>query len=250
MASLNQKIALVVFDMAGTTVRDLHEVEKCFLEAAQASGLAVTSERVLAMQGLPKRLVIKTLWEEAIGIDHPDLADKVDHTYEQFTAILEQHYLTAEVTEVAGAADCFRWLRSQGIKVALTTGFYRKVTNIILHRLGWDTELDADYLAVGPGALIDLSLTPDETGMGRPHPDMILKAMATLGISDAATVINLGDTPSDLASAAAAGVGISIGVCEGTHSREALEAYPHDILLPSVAALPAFLVQHFSSQAS
>lgn len=247
---LHEKIALVVFDMAGTTVRDLHEVEKCFLAAAQVSGLPVTPERVLAMQGLPKRLVIATLWEEALGADYPALADKVDDTYRQFTAILEHHYRTEEVTEVAGASDCFRWLRSQGIRVALTTGFYREVTNILLDRLGWRTGLDDNYRAMSPDALIDLSLTPDETGMGRPHPDMILKAMSMLGVTDADKVVNLGDTPSDLASAAAAGVGISIGVCEGTHSREALEAHPHDALIPSVADLPAFLERHFSSPTS
>lgn len=247
---LNEKIALVVFDMAGTTVRDLHEVEKCFLAAAQLSGLAVTPERVLAMQGLPKRLVIATLWEEALGADAPGLADKIEDTYQQFTAILEHHYRTEAVVEVPGASDCFRWLRSQGIKVALTTGFYRQVTNILLDRLGWRTGLDDDYRAATADALIDLSLTPDETGMGRPHPDMILKAMRMLGITDADKVVNLGDTPSDLASAAAAGVGISIGVCEGTHSREALEGHPHDALIANIADLPAFLEQHFSAPTS
>ena len=48
--AMKQPIELVVFDMAGTTVQDRHEVEMCFLEAASHTGLSVTPERVLALQ--------------------------------------------------------------------------------------------------------------------------------------------------------------------------------------------------------
>ncbi|MFN6067079.1 MAG: phosphatase, partial [Pseudanabaena sp.] len=39
------KIKLVVFDMAGTTVRDDREVEQCFMQAAANTGLQAPTDR-------------------------------------------------------------------------------------------------------------------------------------------------------------------------------------------------------------
>jgi phosphonatase-like hydrolase len=245
---VNDWIKLVVFDMAGTTVRDLSEVEDCFYQAAVGSGLPASKQRIKDMQGLPKLLVVQTLWGEAIGPEDPAFADKVAVTFSLFREVLENHYSTAEVQPTPGALETFSWLRSQGIKVALTTGFYRKVTNIILARLGWDRGLDATYRAVSPSALIDLSLTPDETGKGRPHPDMILQAMKILGVTDASQVVKIGDTPADLQAGHLAGVGLNLAVTSGTHTAGALLAYPHDALLDSLADCPVLLEEYASRQ--
>lgn len=236
-------VQLVVFDMAGTTVRDQSEVENCFHRAAVESGLDASPQRIKDMQGLPKLIVVQTLWAEAIGEGHPDIADRVSNTYQLFRSILENHYRTAEVVPVPGTLETFAWLRSQGVKIALTTGFYRAVTDIILQRLGWDKGLDAGHMAHDDTAIIDLSLTPDETGKGRPHPDMILMAMAKLGITDPQKVAKLGDTPSDLQAGHLAGVALNIGITSGTHTAEALSAHPHHLLLESVAGLPLALEQ-------
>lgn len=56
------KINLVVFDMAGTTVKDQDEVLKCFLETAKEQGLNVDKDRVNPIIGLPKRFVFERLW--------------------------------------------------------------------------------------------------------------------------------------------------------------------------------------------
>lgn len=245
MSLLSEHVSLVVFDMAGTTVRDLREVENCFYDAAVQSGLSASRERINDMQGLPKLEVVKTLWTEAGFLDQPDFEQRVNNTYVLFCEILETHYQTHEVLPAQGALETIQQLRQQGIKVALTTGFYRKVTNIILHRLGWDQGLDDTFLACSPEAIIDLSLTPDETQRGRPHPDMILMAMARLGVTDPAKVVNLGDTPSDLLSGQAAQVALSLGVTNGTHTHEALQAYPHHALLAHTGQLIPFLQQHY-----
>lgn len=242
---LSDFISLAIFDMAGTTVRDQKEVENCFYEAAVQSELPASRQRINDMQGLPKKIVVQTLWGEAIGPDHPELPARVENTYALFCDILENHYRTAEVAPAPGAPETLRQLREEGVKIALTTGFYRKVTNIILQRLGWDADLDETYMAVGPKAVVDLSLTPDETERGRPYPDMIQAAMRRLGVADPQRVVNLGDTPSDLLSGQAAGVGLSLGVSNGTHSREALLAYPHHHLLANTGELVPYLRRHF-----
>ncbi|MCB0568041.1 MAG: HAD hydrolase-like protein [Phaeodactylibacter sp.] len=235
-----QDFKLVVFDMAGTTVKDEKEVENCFFEAAQKSGLAASRSRINAMQGLPKLIVIETLWAEAIGRGHEAYAEKVAETYRLFREILENHYLSHPIQPTEGALEVFNWLRRQDIKIALTTGFYRKVCNIILHRLGWDAGLDEHYLG-GADSIIQLSLTPDETDKGRPHPDMIWKAMEMLDVADAGQVIKVGDTPSDLQAGRAAGCGLTLGVTNGTHTHQELAAHPNDGLLPSMKAFVSFL---------
>ena len=70
---------------------------------------------------------------------------------------------------------------------------------------------------------------------------MILKAVKTLGITDLKNVINIGDTPSDLQSGKSAGVALSLGICNGTHSRAQLEGYPNDGLLADLSELKSYL---------
>lgn len=238
-------IELVVMDMAGTTVTDQHEVERCFATAARQTGLIVSDEWVLAMQGLAKRYVFETLWTEQLGENHADIQARVDDSYQVFKEVLENHYLTQGATPTEGCLDTLRSLHQQGIPVALTTGFYRVVTDIILGKLGWLDGMIADSrggrLSIVPNALIQVSVASDEVERGRPFPYLIERAMALTGVTNPRRVINVGDTPSDLLSARAAGCRFNVGLTNGTHSRAQLEVHPHDILLNSLADLPALL---------
>ncbi len=242
-----ENIRLVVFDMAGTTVKDEHEVEDCFYRAAIETGLPADQARIKAMQGYPKLEVVKTLWDENIGTDHPEYDQRVQYTYRRFREILEKHYTEHTVQPTEGTLELFAWLRSEGIKIALTTGFYRKITNIILQKLGWNVGLNEQYLGNGE-SIIDLSLSPDETGRGRPYPDMILKAMEMLDISNPREVINIGDTPADLQAGKAAGCLRTLAVTNGTHSRAALEMVENDGLLDNISQLRPLILQIVSQQ--
>lgn len=231
----------MVFDMAGTTVRDQHEVEHCFAQAASQTGLVVSDERILAMQGLSKRFVFETLWtEQLVNPAASDLKAKVDTSYQLFTEILENHYRTQPVVPTDGCLETFAFLKENGIKIALTTGFYRVVTDIILNKLGWLTGLDENYIG-NDQTIIQASIASDEVEQGRPQPLMIQKAMRLLNCSDPKRVVNIGDTPSDLLSGQAAGVGLNLGLVNGTHTRSQLETYPSDQLLKSLGDLPAVL---------
>ncbi|NEZ64553.1 HAD family hydrolase [Leptolyngbyaceae cyanobacterium CCMR0082] len=232
------RIQLVVFDMAGTTVQDHNEVQRCFFEAADATGLKADPKKITAMMGWSKRLVFETLWQQQIGGDHPHYLHRVETSYQAFKHILENHYRTQPVLPTAGCLDVFDWLKSQDIQVALNTGFYRQVTDIILERLGWDRGLDKNYVGT-TDSVIQVSVTPSEIygNEGRPAPYMIQKAMYLLDIKDPQTVVVVGDTPSDLEAGINAHCRWSLGVTNGTHSREQLELYPNHGLLDSLSAL-------------
>ena len=230
------KIKLVVFDMAGTTVRDDREVEECFMQAAIKTGLKAKSERVIAMMGISKKVVFQTLWAEQIDKEDPSYESNVEKSFVEFKEILENHYRTQPVEPTEGCLELFDWLRSQQIKIALTTGFYREVTDIILNRLGWDLGLNANYIG-SEDSLIQASITPSEIYKqeGRPAPYMIQKAMYLLGISDPKQVVCIGDTPSDLAAGRNAACLYTFGVTNGTHTEEQLATYPHDGLVASLS---------------
>ncbi|MCU0527165.1 MAG: HAD hydrolase-like protein [Elainella sp. Prado103] len=236
------KIQLVVCDMAGTTVRDDREVEQCFFAAANQTGLHASADRVIAMMGWPKKQVFQVLWQDQIGSDHPDYWSQVETSFAAFKLILENHYRTQPVQPTVGCLELFAWLKAQGIKIALTTGFYREVTDIILERLGWKQGLNANYVG-SADTIIQVSVTPSEifNTEGRPAPYMIQKAMYQLGIIDPQTVVNIGDTPSDLESGRNAHCLYSFGVTNGTHTREQLGAYPNDGLFDDLSAFQAKL---------
>lgn len=231
-------IQLVVFDMAGTTVKDNDEVQDCFFQAAKQTELKAESDRIVSMMGWTKRRVFETLWAQQIGGDHPDYPDRVETSYHRFKQVLENHYRTQPVEPTDGCLEVFDWLKSRGIKIGLNTGFYRAVTDIILNRLGWDKGLGDRHIG-SDESIIQVSVTPSEiyNREGRPAPYMIQKAMYQVGVSDPKSVIVMGDTPSDLAAGMNASCRLSLGVTNGTHSREQLQNHPNHGLIDSLREL-------------
>lgn len=216
-------------------------MQRCFFEAATSTGLQASPDQLTAMMGWSKKRVFETLWAEQIDRNCPDYSTKVDASFTKFKEILEHHYRAQPVQPTVGCLELFAWLKSQNIKIALTTGFYREVANIILNRLGWDQGLNEHYLG-STHSLIQASITPSEifNNEGRPAPFMIQKAMYRLGVSDSKTVINIGDTASDLESGMNANC-FSYGVTNGTHTAEQLAQYPNHGLLASLHELKSYL---------
>lgn len=237
-------IKAVIFDMAGTTVKDNHEVELCFSKACKSSGLNVSDEKILSIQGWSKRYVFEVLWIEQIGEQNPELEMKVENSFNTFKEILENYYHTNNILPTEGALEIFQYCKANQIKIVLTTGFYRDVTNIILEKLGWLKGLNDEYLALDETSIIDLSIASDEVANGRPWPDMVHKAMKILNINDPKELLVVGDTPSDLGIGKNADVLLTIGLTNGTHTKEQLEKYPHDLLLNSIIELPAIIEKY------
>jgi len=234
-----------MFDMAGTTVRDNDEVLYCFAEACRQEGLTADKKRLNALMGVSKLEVFQILWREALGqeIQAQIIETRAHQSFLSFRKILENYYRSNPVVPTEGALEVFEWLRTREIKVALNTGFYRIVTNIILNKLGWLAGLDPQYVG-GIGTIIDFSIASDEVPLGRPEPYMIQKAMSIFGISDPKQVVKIGDTPVDLAEGRNAGCAASLAVVNGTHSREELEVLDNDGLLGSIRELPDWLLEH------
>jgi phosphonatase-like hydrolase len=216
------KIQLVVFDMAGTTVYDDDAVNRCVREALGEFGVHVDRDAVNRVMGEPKPVAIATLLADARGEALETVRSLVAPIHARFERRMLDHYRRSPaVRAVDGAEEVFAALKARGIKVALDTGFNRPIVQAVLERLAWNAD----------GTLIDVVVTSDDVGRGRPHPDMIVRAMSVTGVADAAAVAKVGDTPADLLEGTAAGCGRVIGITSGTHARELLQKHPHTDLV-------------------
>ena len=161
-------IELVVFDMAGTTVNDDDGVNRCLRAALEQVGLSATRDAVNQVMGIPKPEALRKL---ITRYERPELIGQIDAIHDDFVRRMIHFYRTdPAVYEIAGAGETFGRLRAAGIKVALDTGFSRDIVEVVLARLGWNDP-----------NLLDATVTSDEVERGRPHADMVAKAMRDLG---------------------------------------------------------------------
>ncbi len=231
---MQQKISLVMFDMSGTTIKDYNEVLDCFMEAAQMTGIVTTAEQINSMMGWSKIDVFQALWKRQLQeFDETTIEKESQKSFQLFKEILEHWYATHSIEPSEGTLDTFKWLREQNIKIALGTGFYRKVADILLEKLGWLDGLDENYINQG-NSPIDFSITSDQVAAGRPAPDMIYKAMQVFGITNSQEVIKIGDTPSDLEEGINARCYRSFGITNGTHTHAELSKFQNHGLIPSM----------------
>jgi phosphonatase-like hydrolase len=236
---------LVVFDMSGTTVKDQNEVMEAFLAAANHYDLNTDPTFLNSMMGWSKIEVFRKLWSEKLGKDHPEIEIRSQKALQVFKKHLHHWYQENPAQANPGAEDLFRWLKANKVKIALTTGFYREVTDLILRQLGWDVGLDSHNIG-NEASIISVSISSDEVEHGRPEPDMIFKSMALLGLRDPSRVIKIGDTPSDLQAGKKAGCLLTLGITSGTHTESALEKYPNDGFIYTLSQLKSFLAKKFS----
>ncbi|MDZ7267197.1 MAG: phosphonatase-like hydrolase [candidate division KSB1 bacterium] len=225
---MNQ-IQLVVFDIAGTTVADDGHVVRAFQAALRPHGIVLDESALRPWRGAAKHAVLQHFIAEKYGATAAAIPGLVQAAAAGFRAQLEQSFREGGVHPIAGTEQTFAWLREHRIKIALTTGFDRKLTNLILAQLGWGDSLLAAVVC------------SEEVAQGRPAPYMIFRAMETAGVPDVRQVMVVGDTVLDLEAGANAGVAAVVGVLSGAQGLAQLGKAAHTHLLASVAELPALL---------
>jgi phosphonatase-like hydrolase len=227
---LTMQYELVIFDLAGTTVRDNKDVHRVLQSALLKNDVVITIEEANEVMGIPKPKAIRILLEKH-HYSQLSITDQwIGKIHRDFVADMIRFYETdASVGEKAGVTETFRKLKSLGVKIAVNTGFDRLITDALLTRLGWQRN-----------KLIDFSVTSDEVAHGRPFPDMIFQAMKCLDVAESSSVIKVGDTVSDLQEGHAAGCGVAVGVTSGAFSAQALKAEnPHHLIeeIPELLSL-------------
>lgn len=220
-------IQLVVFDIAGTTVRDNGSVAEAFISAFRDFGFEMPVAQVKKVMGFRKMDAIVLLLEK-FAPAHKDDEALIDRIHSRFIDKMIAFYRDdEELAAFPHAEQVFSALKDQGIKVALNTGFTRSITDTILHRLRWDDR----------NSLIDQVICSDEVPHGRPYSDMISTLISDLGISSSSGVLKVGDTEVDVEEGRNAACGKVVSVTTGAYTREQLEPYHPDHIIDDLREL-------------
>lgn len=220
-------IELVVFDIAGTTVRDNGSVADAFIAAFRDFGFEMPRNEVKKVMGFRKMDAIAMLLEK-FARAHKDDEQLTRRIHTRFIDTMIAFYRDdQDLAPFAHAEPLFASLHERGIKVALNTGFTRSITDAILHRLRWDDR----------SVLIDRTICSDEVPFGRPHPDMIKMLMEDLGIVSPDKILKVGDTEVDVEEGRNAGCGVVVSVTTGAYTRAQLEPYKPDFIIDDLGEL-------------
>jgi phosphonatase-like hydrolase len=215
-------VQLVVFDLAGTTVKENFDVQRILKNAFAKARLEITIEQANKVMGIPKPVAIRQLLEQ---VKHDSINDEIIRTIHAdfVTDMIRFYEHDQSVQENVGVTETFKKLKQQGVKVVVDTGFDRPIVDALLNRMGWSAN-----------GLIDGSVTSDEVAHGRPYPDLIYRAMEITGVLDVKTVAKVGDTISDLQEGQAAGCGWVIGIASGAFSKSQLALVSHTHLIDQI----------------
>ncbi|EON76528.1 putative phosphatase [Lunatimonas lonarensis] len=220
---------MAVFDMAGTTVDEDNVVYKTVKQVINDEGFQVSLDQVLEFgAGKEKHQAIMDVLEACTKAE--SIREVADNAFENFKPALDRAYSELDVKTFPGVKEAIDQLRAAGVFVVLNTGYNRRTATALVEKLGWKIGADIDGL-----------VTADDVTNGRPAPDMILRAMELVGVSDPSLVIKAGDSGIDIEEGKNAGCGLTIGVLSGAQNREQLEVAGPDLILDSLADLPANL---------
>lgn len=211
---------MAAFDVAGTTIKDDGIVIEAFKVAFEN-----TQPDLWPTKGIEwTQYAIDTMGQSKIEVFTTLLGDK-DKAL-QANVAFEEAYVN-EVAEqgiepIPGTLEIFATLREKGIPIVLTTGFGRSTLNVLLTELNWFN-------------LVDLTVTPEEAGRGRPFPDMLQFASQKFAVISPENSLVVGDTESDMKAGVAFGSKNVFGVLSGAHSRDRLISSGATSVVNSVA---------------
>lgn len=216
-------LRLAVFDCDGTLVDSQHSICAAMRAAFAVHGWAEPeADAVRRLVGLPLLQAIRILVPDAAE----GACERVRESYS-----VAYHALRAEGRLddplFPGAREAIDAIDKAGWILGLATGKSHRGLVATLER----------HEIIGRFATLQTA----DRALGKPHPDMLLKAMAESGVEPKATAM-IGDTTFDMEMAKSAGT-VAIGVAWGYHDPEELRAAGADRVVADFASLPGVLAE-------
>ncbi|MEM9968710.1 MAG: HAD-IA family hydrolase [Pseudomonadota bacterium] len=227
---MSASLKLVVFDVDGTLVDSQNDIMQAMQTAFAAVGAPMPSRAViLGGVGLSLDVIFSRIAPALSLSEH----EQMQAAYRACYADLRARAAVDRSSPLyPGAADALMHLRAMPeVLLGLATGKSRRGLDRLIHAHGLEGVFVTQQVA--------------DFHPSKPHPSMLLSAMAEAGVAPKDTVM-IGDTSFDMEMATAADV-LGIGVSWGYHTAaqlaqatEVLDAFDH---------LPAALERIWSSQA-
>lgn len=224
-------VELVVFDLAGTTVKDDGSIATAFRNAMAAFKYEIPDAEIYPLMGYHKPQAIQMMLEKFEPDAELITEDYIMAIHQRFQQEMIRYYESTSLLEpLPYAEEIFEKLHGYGVKVGLNTGFSKAIADTIMDRLGWIRKGLADFLVAS-----------NQVPAGRPHPFMIEHLMKMAGIRESAKVVKVGDTEVDVMEGRNAGCRFSIAVTTGAFTREGLVPYNPDFIIDSLAEIEPIL---------
>ncbi|MDB5145520.1 MAG: family hydrolase [Mucilaginibacter sp.] len=218
-------IKLVVFDIAGTTVKDDHNVSKAFQAALKKYNYEVPLGMINPLMGYEKNQAITQMLHLHEADESSITIELVNDIHREFVKQMIHFYqFEPGIEPLPHVEETFAALHNLGIQVGINTGFSKDIAETVVNRLQWREK-----------GLIDYLVGSDEVELGRPHPYMIQKMMHEAGITDPLEIAKVGDTEVDVREGQNAGCRYVIGVTTGIFTREELESYHPTHIIDDIA---------------
>jgi phosphoglycolate phosphatase len=212
-------LRLAVFDCDGTLVDSQHSIFAAVSAAFESCGLLppplALSRRVI---GLPLQDALTALVPAAAEVDAVRLTERYRDAFFALRARPD-----FEEPLFPGTVEALDAIEAAGYLLGVATGKGRRGLERTLGR----HDLLRRFV----------TLQTSDKGPGKPHPDMLERAMAETGVDPAACVM-IGDTTFDVLMARAAGAK-AIGVAWGYHAVEELSAAGAHAIVGSFPGVPS-----------
>lgn len=218
---MSAPLRLAVFDVDGTLIDSQHNIVAAMTAAHRAHGLEEPADEAV------RRIIGLSLVEAVAQLlpEHPDnLHEAVALSYKEAFFALRARPDHSEPL-FPGAAAALDRLDSEGWLLGIATGKSRRGLEVVLDRHGFHGRF--------------VTLQTADGNPGKPHPGMVLRALAESGV-DAAHAVMIGDTSFDMRMGRSAGVK-AVGVAWGYHPSAELVAAGANKVVEVYADLPAAL---------
>jgi pyrophosphatase PpaX len=201
----------VVFDLDGTVVDSVELIIVSFQHAIrEVLGREISREDAIAWVGMPLR--------EQMEKFSPEQAEQLVEAYREFNHREHDSMLTL----YDGMRHLLGSLREAGVKVGLVTSKSRFTAQMAFDLTGIEDHFDAIVCA-------------GEASDDKPSPAPILACLEQIGVESSAAAY-VGDSPSDIQAALAAGV-VAIAVTWGVFPLDTLAAEKPDVVVHTIPEL-------------
>jgi phosphonatase-like hydrolase len=217
-----RRIALVVLDMAGTTVADVGLTEIAYTSALRAVDVESRSPALREMLDYARRTMGEPVISVLRRLFNGDEA-RAQTALKSFDERYAEFADAGQIVAMPGAAYAMQTLRTSGIRVALSSGLPACTHACLVDALAWHKAADAVIRADNPDA------------------NPVLEAAQTVGVDEPELIATVGDTAFDIDRGRRAGASLVAGVLTGAHTAERLCSAGATHLLPAAMSLPEFI---------